>query len=861
MDDALARFEAALADRYRVERELGRGGMATVYVAEDRRHSRKVAIKVLRPELGAVLGSERFLNEITVTAKLNHPHILPLHDSGEAAGFLYYVMPFVEGESLRHRLDRERQLPVDEALAIAREVADALGYAHSHGVVHRDIKPENILLESGHASVADFGVALAIAAAGAERLTATGLVVGTPAYLSPEQAAGERDLDGRSDIYALGCVLYEMLTGEPPITGPSVAAILARRSTEAPPSARTIRDAVPPELDAVLRRTMAPMPADRQRTAAQLIAELNQVAAPVHGVQTPLRRRRGLAIGAGVTAVAIAGAAVVWGVRRERGSPAPAAASQVMVLPYDNRTGDPSLDPVGGMVAEWVTEGLARTGVVQVVPNVMVLQSLGEARGDGGALTLGRVARLTGSALAVTGSYYRRGSRLEFHSEVVDVASGKPLTNVATVSGPASDPRIAIDSVRVRVMGALATRLSRLTGWELPPTAQPPTYAASQAYARGIEAWVRSDYDSAAKAFERAYALDTTYLRSLMLASAAQANTDQSAHADSLLRIIQVRKDELSPYDRYRLEFLEAGRRGDEAGQLAALRSAVALVPYGTARYALVGQLLAANRPREALAHLGDLHAHLPLAGAWSFFWQVETRALHVLGEHARELVAARSARDSVAGQLFGMAYEGRALAALGRVDDLMSLVDEIVVASEQPGLTPPDALLALAQEARAHGHREASLAIAARGLAWLDAQPHALRTSVAGRVRRGDFLYLHGDWEQARTTFAALAADSMDVVEALGYQGTTAAHLGDGDRARAFAERLAALPSARSSPDATAWRARIAAVLGQRDEAVRLLRQAFTEGLGYGIWLHCDPDFESLHGFTPFDEVLRPAG
>jgi TolB-like protein len=860
VDDALAQFEAALTDRYRIERELGRGGMATVYVAEDRRHSRRVAIKVLRPELGAILGSERFLHEITVTANLNHPHILPLHDSGEAAGFLYYVMPLVDGESLRQRLDRERQLPVDEAVTIAREVADALGYAHSHGVVHRDIKPENILLESGHARVADFGVALAIVAAGAERLTATGLVVGTPAYLSPEQAGGERTLDGRSDIYALGCVLFEMLTGEPPITGPSVAAVLARRSTEAPPSARTIRDAVPAELDQLLRRTMAPMPADRQRTAAQLIAELNQVVVPAHGAPERRPRRRGLAIGVGIAAV-IVGTALVWGVLHETVSPAPAAANQVMVLPYDNRTGDPSLDAVGGMVAEWVTEGLARTGVVQVVPNVMVLQSVTQARGAGGAFTLDRVARLTSSALAVTGSYYRRGDHLEFHSEVVDVASGKPLTSVAAVSGPASDPRIAIDSVRIRVMGALATRLSRLTGWELPPTAQPPTYEASQAYARGMEAWVRSEYAVAAEAFEQAYALDTTYLRSLMLAAAARGNAGQRARSDSLLQMIVQRQDQLAPYDRYRLEYLDAGRRRERAEELAALRSAVALVPYGTARFALVGELIAGNRPREALESLADLRAHLPLGAAWSFVWQAETQALHMLGQHDRELAVARRARDSVAGQLFAMTYEGRALAALDRVENLRSLVGEIVVAPEQPGLTPGDALFVLAQEARAHGHLDASLEIARRALAWLNQQPRALQTSAAERVQRGELLYLHGDWQQVGAAFAAMAADSIDVVEALGYQGTAAARVGDADRARAFAEQLAALPGPRSGRDATAWRARIAAVLGRRDEAVRLLRQAFTEGLGYGIWLHCDPDFESLHGFEPFDEVVRPVG
>jgi len=219
--DGADRLASALSDRYRIERELGKGGMATVYLAHDLRHDRQVAIKVLRPELTAALGHERFLREITTTANLRHPHILPLHESGAAGEFLYYVMPFVEGESLRDRLIREKQLPVDDALQIAREVADALSYAHSRGLVHRDIKPENILLERGHAVVADFGIARAITAAETETLTQTGLAVGTPLYMSPEQAAGERSLDGRSDLYSLGCVLYEMLAGEPPYTGPT----------------------------------------------------------------------------------------------------------------------------------------------------------------------------------------------------------------------------------------------------------------------------------------------------------------------------------------------------------------------------------------------------------------------------------------------------------------------------------------------------------------------------------------------------------------------------------------------------------------------------------------------------------------
>ncbi len=246
MTAAFDRLSTALADRYHIERELGQGGMATVYLAEDLKHHRKVAIKVLRPELAAALGADRFLREIETTASLRHPHILPLFDSGRGGGFLYYVMPLVDGESLRARLDREKQLPIDDALQVAREVADALSYAHAHGVIHRDIKPENILLESGHAVVADFGIARAINAAAGDKLTETGMAIGTVQYMSPEQAAGQRDLDGRSDLYALGCVLYEMLAGQAPFTGPTVESIIHQHLVANPPPITQLRPPYPP---------------------------------------------------------------------------------------------------------------------------------------------------------------------------------------------------------------------------------------------------------------------------------------------------------------------------------------------------------------------------------------------------------------------------------------------------------------------------------------------------------------------------------------------------------------------------------------------------------------------------------------
>ncbi len=276
--EPLRSLEDALADRYRIERELGQGGMATVYLAEDLKHGRKVAIKVLRPELAAVIGAERFVREIRTIATLQHPHILGLIDSGEVNGTAYYVMPFVDGESLRQRLTREKQLPIADAVRIATEVASALGYAHRHGVIHRDIKPENILLHDGQALVADFGIALAVSSAGGTRMTETGMSLGTPHYMSPEQAMGERDITARSDVYALGCVTYEMLVGDPPFIGSTAQAIVAKVLTEKPnPPSRT-RDTIPPAVEDAVLTALAKLPADRFATAAEFAAALQEPA-------------------------------------------------------------------------------------------------------------------------------------------------------------------------------------------------------------------------------------------------------------------------------------------------------------------------------------------------------------------------------------------------------------------------------------------------------------------------------------------------------------------------------------------------------------------------------------------------------
>jgi serine/threonine-protein kinase len=379
VSDALQRLTAALADSYRIERELGAGAMATVYLAEDLKHHRPVAIKVMRPDIAASLGGERFVREIETAAQLTHPHILTVFDSGEADGFLYYVMPYVEGESLREKLEREGQLPIEEAVTIAWEVADALSFAHERGVIHRDIKPENIMLSAGHAVVADFGIARALSAAGGDRLTETGLAVGTPSYMSPEQASGEEKVDGRSDIYALGCVLFEMLAGEPPYTGPTVQAVIAKRFTEPLPKLGTVRDTVPDALELAVARAAARLPVDRFSSSDEFKQALSAIgtsratssgAAP----RAPARPSRiPLVVGGMAVAAAIVISAVA--LRSTSGGAAPDGPDRPMlaVLPFENLGSSDDQYFTDGMVEE-ITSRLGEIEALGVISRTSAMK-------------------------------------------------------------------------------------------------------------------------------------------------------------------------------------------------------------------------------------------------------------------------------------------------------------------------------------------------------------------------------------------------------------------------------------------------------------------------------------------------------
>lgn len=444
MSELLERLRLALAGRYQVEKELGQGGMATVFLAHDLRHDRAVAIKLFRPDLAHALGSERFLREIRTLARLTHPHILPLFDSGESDGLLYYVMPFITGESLAARLRREIQLPLDESLQIARDIASALEYAHERGIIHRDIKPDNILLGPTGALLADFGIAHAIEQSGEQRLTATGFAMGTPAYMSPEQCAGTGRVDVRSDIYSLGCVLFEMLVGEPPFTGPSVQAVLARHAVERVPSLRAVRDTVPPAVEVLVHRAMAKSPADRLPTARafrEALAPDRLVQVPTRPVPVRRRSSRWLVGAAAVLGVSLAAVLLgrLWFGRRS--APAPKVnPALVAVLPFSSPGDDTISARMGREMAALIAERLPGDGGPRAVSAGATVAAMDRVVKRTGALTEAAAIRTAGELGAgqfITGSVTSQGGRVSFSGMLKRTSDGVLLGRVEGVSGTA----------------------------------------------------------------------------------------------------------------------------------------------------------------------------------------------------------------------------------------------------------------------------------------------------------------------------------------------------------------------------------------------------------------------------------------
>jgi len=533
--DILRRLNAALAGRYALERELGRGGMATVYLAKDLRHDREVAIKVLLPELSASIGADRFEREIKLAAKLQHPHILGLFDSGVAEGLMFYVMPFVKGESLRDRIDREGQLPIEDALRITFEVADALGFAHAQGIVHRDIKPENILLQGDYALVADFGIARAVSEAGGNKLTQTGMAMGTPVYMAPEQSVGEV-VGQTADLYSLGCMLYEMLAGEPPFTGKNAVAIMARHAMEQVPSIRIVRSTVPEEVEEAIFRVMSKVPADRPQNAAAftelLGAPLGATSTmrarataqyrrptPTLGVPTtPPRPKWWNPVGLAALLLVVAGAAFgIWSTLSGRRVTADGPESRRLAVLYFN---DLSRDSSLGPLADGLTEELIRT--LATSSSVTVISRTGVERFRGSAVSPDSVSRVLRVGYLVRGDVEPDGDRVRVNVRLDD-ASGANVQR-ASFTGTAANQLalrdtiavVASDLIRQELGQELQLKEQRFRtasrdAWLLLQRGEQAWKGAEGALARGEAPVVEAQFAAADSLFALAWRADATW--------------------------------------------------------------------------------------------------------------------------------------------------------------------------------------------------------------------------------------------------------------------------------------------------------------------------------------------------------------
>ena len=841
MAELIERARAALASTYEIDHVLGRGGMASVFLAQDVRHHRSVAIKVLDPELAAILGPDRFLREIEIAGRLQHPHILPMLESGTADGLVYYVMPHVEGESLRERLTREHQLPVEDALRLSREVAEALDDAHRHGVDHRDVKPENILLSDGQAVVADFGIARAIHVAGGSQVTPVGSVIGTPAYMSPEQAVGNPDVDGRSDIYSLACVLYEMLAGQPPFTGATNEILVSQHLTVEPRPVTALRPAVPAAASRALAKALAKTPADRFRTASQFAAALT-------GALPTKKRVPRLRIAVGIVALAavVAVGAVLWIKTRP-----PAPPQSLLVLPFRNLTGDPGVDYLCQGLAADVLSDLVRVRPLNVVSHTTAWTYQGSDK------SVKEIARELGVQAVLEGSILKRSGMLQLDAQLVNGGSGF-VTWTGTYQRAVDDlirlEREVVRDVARAVSGG--TRPAELPDLARAPTASPQAYDAYLQASRYLD--LTDDPAAPERAVElcdRALALDPNFA----LAHAARSK--------ALFRIYTRTKDP------------DAFRRAEEASQ-----NAIQLNPgLLEARLARAQMFRGAGRYAESIAELGAI---LSVNPNWDEAYRHLAAAYQDAGNLDRALASARTATELRPRYWRNWSNMGAALTRKGDYAGARAAFEEVIrLAPElnrgysylggvamlegkyEEAISVYERLPAPVKE----GSMASNIATAYFFARRLDEAEkfYLLAVSLEPKnpkwrqnlgdlyIRRGKRDLARREQSEAARLFAeALVLNPEDRESAVQY-ALCVANTGDCSKAeRYLADLLPRLPADDAQFAHTV--ARIHAVCGHRDEAIAALRKAIA--LGFSTTMLRDEDeFRSLAGDTEFVHLVAP--
>jgi len=835
-DDLESRIGEALSDRYRILERLGEGGSAVVFLAWEHKHERRVVLKVLRPESALLFGPDRFLTEVRLASALSHPHIIPFIDSGQAAGLPYYVMPHVEGTTLADARAGTKPPPLETLVPWLRDVAEALAYAHQHGVVHRDLKPGNILCAGGHAYLLDFGVAKASreVAAGALR-TRVGFVPGTPRYMAPEQVAGRTDVGPATDVFAWGQVAYECLTGAvlpAPWAVPEarLSAVLVRTHPE-----------LPRALAELVGAALSPVPEARPKAdqIAEALARLTAISDADGSWRAGDARRASRSGKSGwALAVAATGAILLWGVAHP-GTPATEKGMQlgpIAVAEFRNETGDPSLDFVGRLAGDWLTQGLQELELAPIVPWPSALAASSEARAAAESDPLPRIVRATGAATVVVGSVYRVGDELRFQAEIVDSGRRQVRAALPSIRAPVDRPEDGIAELRDRVMGSLSV-MSGVRAADLPGLAsRAPTFEAYRIFDRAMTLYLAQAYGQATPVFLEAHARDTTFTLSLLYGATTAWNQGDRSMADSLVSIVARRRDRLTPYEDLRWQFLDATLRNDGPEALRALRRSVEIAPGSQASYNLGRQAVMMNRPHEALDALGQIDPDRGPLQEWAQYWTQVTHALHLVGRHVEEAGAAGEMVRRHPDRPLGAVLEARGYAASGDIEGLEAALERSAVRPPRTYWSHGAALVVAGEELLAHGAAAAAALYLLRGVDWLEQQIATDPDFAAHRYWLGSALYDLERWDESSRVFEALLVESPTSTAYLGMVALTAARVGDAARAWAHLEQ----PRwGYEVGDRLMYAARTAAILGDRERALALVSEALERGsVGYP-WMH----------------------
>lgn len=821
LQDLSPAIVAALRDRFQITREIGRGGMATVFLARERKHDRDVVIKVLDPSIAHVFGAERFHREVRIAATLAHPHIVPLIDSGDTDGFLYYVMPWMEGETLRERL-RLDDVGVDEAIRILRDIAGALAFAHEAGVVHRDLKPENVFVTAGHAYLLDFGIAkLLNDSTAAASITLPGVPIGTRRYMAPEQAFGAADVDARVDVYTWGLLGIEMLTGELLTVGDAAAAA---------PALLDKRSDIPPALASLLRDCLATSERERPADMNAVVARLDAVA-PSTSRTTRFTRRTGWALGAALV-VAVAAGAFAWRANTDAAT-AFGIADPFAATVLRNETGDSTLNVIGRFAGDWVTDALERVDGVRVVPWSEALVASDHALQTNAPL----VATMRDDVKAgtvLTGAFYRTHDSLQFRAQLVDARTARVVSTLAPIVVPADNPESGIAQLRDRVRGAVAAARDERVATVPDITRNPPTFAAYQSFDYGLDRFLAQNYDDALVSFREAFRRDTTFTAALLLGARAAWNTREFGVADSLVSRARAQRRELGVYNESSLRFIEALSQGDGRKARDAIRRAAELSPNSRAGFDLAAALLNAGFAREALEQLRKMDPDRGAMRGWSSYWTQLSHAAYLIGDYDGSIRAAREMQRRYPDRRVAQVLEARALAAAGDTRRLDSALTAWESLPSNVYWSQGGAMIVAGEELIRRGEVENGRRYSERGVAWLMSRLVATPNDRGHRDWLINGLYDLGRDDEARVAIESLAREFPDRLRFRGLAAMLAIRRGD----RAGAEAWLKGTTPREAGELLGYRARMAAIQGDTEGAVALLTNALDQGIEGFSWL-----------------------